>query len=97
MTIQEPDAHPVVAIYDSHDGAEAAARALDRSGFDMKRLSIVGTDIHTEDRPVGFYTEGDCMKFWGKRGAFWGSLSWIGARRYGRLARGIVTAPRYRW
>ena len=75
MSIQEPNAHSVVAIYNSHDGAEAAVRALDRSGFDMKRLSIVGTDIHTEERPIGFYTDGDRMKFWGKRGAFWGSLS----------------------
>jgi hypothetical protein len=34
----------VVAIYKSHDEAEAAIRELQHSGFDMKNLSIVGRD-----------------------------------------------------
>ena len=31
----------VVAIYASHDGAEAGIKALQQAGLDMKRLSIV--------------------------------------------------------
>jgi hypothetical protein len=40
----------------------------------MKRLSIIGKDFHTEEHAVGYYTAGDRMKFWGARGAFWGTL-----------------------
>jgi uncharacterized membrane protein len=64
----------VVAIYDSHTGAEAALKELQKAGLDMKRLSIIGKDYHTEEHALGFYTAGDRMKFWGTRGAFWGSL-----------------------
>ena len=64
----------VVAIYDSHVGAEEAVRALQKAGLDMKRLSIVGKNFTTEEHAVGFYTSGDRMKFWGAQGAFWGSL-----------------------
>ena len=64
----------VVAIYDTHTDAEAALRDLQKAGLDMKRLSIIGKDFHTEEHALGFYTSGDRMKFWGVRGAFWGSL-----------------------
>ena len=40
----------------------------------MKKLSIVGKDFHTEEHALGFYSSGDRVKFWGARGAFWGSL-----------------------
>ena len=66
--------HTVVAIYDSHVDAEAALRELQKAGLDMQRLSIIGKDFHTEEHALGFYTSGDRMKFWGTRGAFWGSL-----------------------
>jgi len=66
--------HSVVAIYDSHTDAENAIKALQQAGLDMKRLSIVGKDFHTEEHALGFYSSGDRMKFWGGRGAFWGTL-----------------------
>lgn len=64
----------VVAVYDSHDRAEAAIRELQKNGFDMKKLSIVGKDYHTEEHVVGYYTTGDRMMYWGKLGAFWGGF-----------------------
>jgi hypothetical protein len=64
----------VVAVYGTHPQAEEALRALQNTGFDMKRISIVGKDYHTEEHVIGFYNAGDRMKFWGKRGAFWGGL-----------------------
>jgi uncharacterized membrane protein len=64
----------IVAIYPSHTAAEAAVKELQQSGFDMKKLSIVGRDYHTEQHVVGYYNVGDRMKHWGKIGAFWG---WI--------------------
>jgi hypothetical protein len=63
-----------VAIYGTHPQAEEALRAFQNTGFDMKKLSIVGKDYHTEEHVIGFYNVGDRMKFWGKRGAFWGTL-----------------------
>ncbi len=64
----------VVGIYNTHTEAEAAVKELQKSGFDMKMLSVVGKDYHTEENVVGFYNAGDRMKFWGKLGAFWGAL-----------------------
>jgi len=71
---QSTQEHSVVAIYDSHTAAEAAVKSLQTSGIDMRRLSIVGKDFHTEEHALGFYNLGDRMKFFGARGAFWGSL-----------------------
>jgi uncharacterized membrane protein len=64
----------VVAIYKSHTEAEAAVKELQQSGFDMKKLSIVGRDYHTDENVVGYYNTGDRMKYWGKAGAFWGGI-----------------------
>jgi uncharacterized membrane protein len=68
------DQNAVVAIYNTHTEAEDAVRELQRSGFDMQQVSIVGKDYHTEDHVVGYYTTGDRMKAWGRMGAFWGGL-----------------------
>jgi uncharacterized membrane protein len=68
------DKNSVVAIFNSHDRAEDAIRELQKSGFDMKKLSIIGKDYHTEENVVGYYTSGDRMKYWGKLGAFWGGF-----------------------
>jgi hypothetical protein len=65
---------PVVAVYDSHKEAEDAVKDLQKSGFNMKQLSIIGRDYHTEENVVGYYNAGDRMKYWGKMGAFWGGI-----------------------
>ena len=66
--------HAVLGVFGSHSAAEDAVRALQATGLDMKKLSIVGKNFHTEEHAVGFYTAGDRMMFWGGQGAFWGSL-----------------------
>ena len=63
-----------VAIYGSHDEAESAIKELQHSGFDMKMLSIVGRDYHTDEHVIGYYNAGDRMKYWGTMGAFWGGI-----------------------
>jgi hypothetical protein len=68
------DKNAAVAIYNSHTEAEAAVKELQKSGFDMKRLSIVGKDYHKEEHVVGYYNTGDRMRYWGKLGAFWGGV-----------------------
>ena len=64
----------VVAVYPSHTAAEVAIKELQKSGFDLKKLSIVGRDYHTDEHVVGYYNVGDRMKVWGKTGAFWGGV-----------------------
>ena len=64
----------IVAVYPAHATAEAALRALQESGLDMKGLSIAGKGRHVEAHAVGFYTSEDRMKFWAGRGALWGGL-----------------------
>jgi hypothetical protein len=64
----------VVAVFGSHDQAEDAIRELQKDGFDMKKLSIVGKEYYTEEHVVGYYTTGDRMLYWGKVGAFWGGF-----------------------
>ncbi len=71
------DAHQrnaILATFDSHERAEQAVKELQRSGFDMRQLSIVGKGYHSEEHPVGFYTTGDRIKTWGGMGAFWGGI-----------------------
>jgi Heat induced stress protein YflT domain/Alternative complex III, ActD subunit len=68
------DNNAVVAIYKTRTEAEAAVKELQRSGFNMKKLSIVGKEYHTEQHVVGYYNTGDRMKYWGKLGGFWGGL-----------------------
>jgi uncharacterized membrane protein len=64
----------VVAVYATHTGAEEAVKELQRAGIDMRTLSIVGKDSHTDEHVVGYYNTGDRMKYWGKTGAFWGGF-----------------------
>jgi uncharacterized membrane protein len=68
------ETNSVVAIYETHTQAENAVKELQRSGFDMKKMSIVAKDYHTDEHVVGYYNTGDRMKYWGKLGAFWGGL-----------------------
>ena len=70
--MSEPNA--VVAVYGTHVEAEEAVKELQRAGIDMRTLSIVGKDTHTDEHVVGYYNTGDRMKYWGKTGAFWGGF-----------------------
>jgi hypothetical protein len=63
-----------VAVYNTHTEAEVAIKELVRAGCDMKKLSIVGKEFHTEEHVVGYYNAGDRIRVWGKNGAFWGAV-----------------------
>src|ERR1035438_2110007 len=64
----------VGAIYKSHTEAEVAVKRLQLSGFDMKKLSIVGRDQHSDEHVMGYYNAVDRMICWGKMGGFLGML-----------------------
>ena len=63
-----------VAVYTTHAEAEKAVTELQKSGFDMTKLSIIGKNPHAEEHVVGFYNTGDRITFWGAQGAFWGTV-----------------------
>ena len=63
-----------VAVFNTHREAEDAIKQLQRGGFDMKSLSIVGRDYHTEEHVVGYFTPRSRAVF-GKYGALWGALA----------------------
>ena len=73
-TTPKRDQNSVVATFSQHSAAESAIKELKGSGFDIKKLAVVGRDYQTESDVVGFYNTGDRMKYWGKWGAFWGGL-----------------------
>jgi uncharacterized membrane protein len=83
--MQEAHDANTVAVFERHGEAEAALRELQHGGLNMRRLSIIGREAYTEEQPVGFYNAGERAKFWGKRGAFWGSLV------------GILFGPAFFW
>jgi hypothetical protein len=64
----------VIAVYNSHTDAEKAVAKLGAASFDIKKVSIIGKDYHTEENVVGYYSTGDRMKSWGGIGAFWGGI-----------------------
>jgi len=68
------DRNAVVAVYGTHLEAEEAIKELQRAKIDMRTLSIVGKDTHTDEHVVGYYNTTDRMKYWGKTGAFWGGF-----------------------
>src|SRR5579864_246494 len=89
------------AVFDTHTEAEQAVKELQRAGFDMSKLSIVGKDYHTDQHVVGYYTTGDRMRYWGKLGAFWGGIwgLFLGAAFFAIPGLGpvLVAGPMVAW
>jgi hypothetical protein len=63
-----------IATFKTHHDAEEAVKKLQHDGFDMKKLSIVGHNYHTEEHVLGYYNNEDRIKTWGKLGAFSGAI-----------------------
>jgi hypothetical protein len=63
-----------VGLFRNHLDAESAIRELQKSGYDMKKLSVLGKDYQTEEKVIGYYNTGERMATWGRAGLFWG---WI--------------------
>ena len=66
--------HSAIYVFNTHSDAEDAIRALGKSGFDVRKLSLIGKGYHSEEHPIGFYSTGDRIKSWGGIGAFWGGI-----------------------
>ncbi len=70
-----PDAsNSAVGLFSKHVDAETAVKALQRSGFDMRNLSVIGKEAQTTENVIGYYNTGDRMAAWGKYSLFWRSM-----------------------
>ncbi len=72
-----PDDLIVLALFGTHDAADAAVRTLAGAGVPLGSISIVGKNYHREEHAVGYFNAGDRAWFYGKRAAFWGGLAGI--------------------
>ena len=59
------NSHSVVAVFERHEDADIAVRALASAGIDLKTISVLGRGSHTEEQAVGFYNIGERVAFWG--------------------------------
>jgi uncharacterized membrane protein len=68
------DKHSIVASFPSHTEAEHVVVELQKEGFDMKKLSIIGKDYRTNEHVRGFLTWKDTAQAGAAGGAYWGSF-----------------------
>jgi len=64
----------LTTFFGTHGEAEVAIKKLLESGYDMKQLSVLSTDIYSAEHVIGYYNVGDRMKKWGSIGAFLGGF-----------------------
>jgi hypothetical protein len=81
-------ANAVIGICKTPAIAEEAALDLQRRGFDMTQVSIVGRDDHAEEHVVGNYTTGSSVSYRGKTSAFPSGL-----RVWWRAGTGFFVVP----
>src|SRR5262245_44273561 len=68
------DNQTVVAVYRTHQDAEAAVRELANSGVPMKQVSIIGRDWQIREDIQGFYHSSDAIREGAGTGAWFGGL-----------------------
>jgi uncharacterized membrane protein len=68
----KPDA--AVAVYDTEDELTAAVKRLEHEGFDMSKISVLGSGMTEERHVIGFETPGKHTARWAKWGGLWGWL-----------------------
>jgi hypothetical protein len=68
------DKHEAMNIFPSHVEAEAAVLDLQKAGFDMQKISIIGKDYQTTEHIRGFFTWKDTAKAGAGEAGYWGSF-----------------------
>jgi hypothetical protein len=67
------DEDNVIGTYGTNAAAEEVVKELRKAGFDITNLSIIQKGVDIEHRIVGFDGEDERSRYWGTRGALWGS------------------------
>ncbi|CAN1210355.1 general stress protein [Tumidithrix helvetica PCC 7403] len=68
------DKHEVTNLFPTHVEAEAAVLELQKAGFDMTKISIIGQDYQTTEHVRGFLTWKDTAKTGAEGAGYWGSF-----------------------
>ncbi len=91
----------IICVQGSPGEVYAAIRKLQKSGFDMKRVSIAAREHREEDQILSYYLSGDHMRHWGEQGtlwtAVWGLLSSWGLFVFPVSGPVIVAGPLTEW
>jgi uncharacterized membrane protein len=66
--------HTIVSHFPSHTEAEKVVLELQKEGFDLEKLSIIGKDYQTTEQVRGFLTWKDTAKAGAVGGGYWGSF-----------------------
>jgi hypothetical protein len=61
----------LVAVHRDHLEVHKALDELARSRLDLRQVSVVGADFHTEENVYGYYSTGRRLEAWGSFGSFW--------------------------
>lgn len=68
------DKHAVIDTFRTHVEAEAAVVELQKAGFDVKKVSIIGQEYQTTEHVRGFLTWKDTAKTGAGSAGYWGSF-----------------------
>jgi hypothetical protein len=79
------DKHEAVSLFPSHVEAETTVLSLQKAGFDMQKISIIGKDYQTTEHIRGFLTWKDIAKAEAGEADYWGSFM-VDKRSVARLA-----------
>lgn len=66
--------HSIIGHFPSHTEAEKVVLELQKQGFDIQKLSIIGKDYQTSEQVRGFLTWKDTAKAGAAGGGYWGSF-----------------------
>jgi len=61
-------------VYENPDQVQGALQELEKSRFDLEMVSVIGKAYRDQNEQVAYYRQGDMLKCWGERSAFWNGL-----------------------
>lgn len=65
----------VIGVFESAERAQEAIGALQATGFDTSKLSVLGKEYPSEAHHLGLATVGARARVWGRHGALWNSVA----------------------
>jgi hypothetical protein len=64
----------MVVVYNDPQRTREAVKELERAGFNLNQLSVVGAVTPNGRAAVACYSDGHSIRCWGERGILWNSL-----------------------
>lgn len=65
----------MISVFESADRAQEAIGKIERGGFDMSKLSIIGKEEPSAAHQLGFAVAGAHASAWGQHSALWNRLA----------------------